>query len=471
MKRKSLTTAALLTAAMALPTLAEDAQAQTVQVEHDVVVVRNGGGEAGEAHTLTFVDASEIEGAPSNGVVLNVEVVGEPGIDGADREAVRARVMMIDENGNVIELEGDEALLWVEGDDMVIPGVEIVPMPDKDIQVFLREIGRPDVVGQAPANAPMVEATYLGISCEPLDFDAAALLLVDEGTGLAVTFVAEDSPASAAGLEVGDTLLQLDNQVLINPEQLAVLIRTHDAGEGVTLLVVRDGEEFELEAELGTNTVPQLGPGGRNLNQFWNVERQGNAGEFRVLPEGLHGRLAQINPEIANIEEHMALIEAMLAEQMQAMPDLAEIRGNAEQMREQMHIHEEALRQMIEQMHGAEGQFEFDEQHEMEFKNNAAMNIVWNDGEHTIKISGDGEGNQTLNVTDADGNELYDGEMPEGDALDELPEGVGDKVREMQDMNHFEFRFEGAPEAPAAPVAPAAPEAPAQPEADPAADA
>ena len=447
MPRKSLTTAALLAAALALPAAADDAPAHEVHVEHDVVVVQN-------------ADGGERE-------VVVVRAVGEEP-DGNHAHAVRARAIMLDQDGNVIELDGDAAPrinradnIHIEMLEMGVPGVEFIEGDDGDVRVFLRQLGQPDVVPAAPVNPPMVEATYLGLNCEPLDFDTAALLLVAEGTGLDVTFVAPDSPAAAAGLEVGDTLLKMGDQVLINPEQLAVLIRTHDEGDAVTLHVLRGGEEFDLTAELGTNTVPQLGPGGRNLSQFWNVERQGNAGQpgqFRVLPEGLHGDIALIAPQAEEFAAQMALIESVIADRVEAMRDVAEAHRHADQMREQMRVHEEAIRQLIEQIHG--GQRHFDAPQEFQFEDNAAMQIVWNDGEHTIEISGDGEGNQTLNVKDAEGNELYDGPMPEGDAIDELPEGVGEKVREITEGQHFEFNIEVAPGAEPAPEAPAAPAAP-----------
>lgn len=465
MKRKPLTTAALLAAATALPTLAED-RATPVQVNHEVVVVQNNGGDADQARRVVVVQADQAAAVPADVAQIEVEVVGEGGVDGAEGGAVRARVVMMDAEGNIIELDGDQALQWVEGEnnihiemgELAVPGVEFIPGDDEDIRVFLRQLGERDIVEGAPINPPMVEATYLGLNCEPLDFDTAALLLVDEGTGLNVTFVAPDSPAAAAGLQAGDTLLTMGDQVLVNPEQMAVLIRTHEEGDEVTLRVIREGEEFDLTAELGTNTVPQLGPGGRNLSQFWNVERQGHAaphGQFRVLPEGLHGNLALIDPQAEDVAQQIEMIQQLLADQLQAMPDLEGLQHQAEQMRERMRMHEIELMRMFEELDIDPAEFGHEQDLDVEFDGDAAMQIVWNDGEHTIQISGDGEGNQTLNVKDADGNELYDGPMPEGDALDELPEGVGDKVREMTEGQHFEFDIEAAPEAPEVPEAPA----------------
>lgn len=463
MTRKYLTTSSLLAAALALPVFAQDADAPAPaeRTEHNVVVVQNA---QGERHVVV-VQGDAVQG--QDNVTLEVEVHQEGGVDGADGGDVTTRIVMMDEDGNIIQLEDGALIEWVQGDnlnvelaELGVPGATLREGEDGKIQVFLRQIGQPDVVDWAPVNPPMVEATYLGLNCEPLDFDTAALLLVDEGTGLNVTYVAEDSPAAAAGLEVGDTLLEMGDQILVNPEQLAVLIRTHDAGDTVSLLVVRDGEEFELTAELGTNTVPQLGPGGRNLNQFWNVQRHGNAGDMRFVPE-VQGRwiaeLAQVNPDMEGVQEQIEMIQLMLAEQMQEMHGIELLREHTQQMREQMRGHEEAIRLMLEQIHGEMG--DLDQLHDMDlhFDHDAAMNIVWNDGEHTITIHRDGEGEQTLNIVDAEGNEVYDGIMPEGDALDELPEEVREKLLEMQDVGELELEW--APEAPEAPVAPEAPEA------------
>ena len=462
MKRKTLTTAALLIAAMALPTMAQDNDAPAVHVERRVVIVQTNDGDAADAQEQQVVIVQRGEGDTVEGdMTAVVRVVGQAGVDGADgADAIRdevIRTIMMDEDGNVIEVEGDFTGEWIQGepmlvelDEMGLPGAMFLQggQGDEDIQVFLRRLGHPDVLSHGPVNPPMVEATYLGINCEPLDFDAAALLLVDEGTGLDVTFVAQDSPAAAAGIEIGDVLLAMDNQILINAEQFAVLIRTHDAGQTVTLLTVRDGEEFELETELGTNTVPQLGPGGHNLNQFWNVER-GQNHQLHFAPDDIPGVL-----DVA--EGKVEMLQALLLEQMQNMPDPAMLEQQAQLMQEQMLIHEESLRALMVQLHGHHGQL--DQLHEIEMKMDAdhdtAASLSWSDGEHSISISGDNEGNQTLNVTDADGNEIYDGPMPEGDAFDALPEEVKPKVEELLDMAGITVDL-----APAQPEQPDAPDA------------
>ena len=80
-----------------------------------------------------------------------VEVVQE---GGAEDGVVRARVIMMDQDGNVIELDGDEAMQWIEGENNIhiemqelgVPGVEFIEGEDGERRVFLRQLGQPDVV-------------------------------------------------------------------------------------------------------------------------------------------------------------------------------------------------------------------------------------------------------------------------------------------------------------------------------------
>ena len=53
------------------------------------------------------------------------------------------------------------------------------------------------------------------------------------GVGLLVNHVVPGSPAKLAGIEKHDVLHRLDDQYLINPPQLAVLIRTREPGDTV----------------------------------------------------------------------------------------------------------------------------------------------------------------------------------------------------------------------------------------------
>ena len=60
--------------------------------------------------------------------------------------------------------------------------------------------------------------------------------------GLVCDFVEKGSPAEAAGLKQYDVLHKLDDQILVNAQQLAVLIRARKGGGEVKLSIVRGGK-------------------------------------------------------------------------------------------------------------------------------------------------------------------------------------------------------------------------------------
>ena len=59
----------------------------------------------------------------------------------------------------------------------------------------------------------------------------------------------EETPAYAAGLQEGDTILAMDGREMADWEEIKSFIEEHP-GEEVTILIERDGEEMELRAQL-----------------------------------------------------------------------------------------------------------------------------------------------------------------------------------------------------------------------------
>lgn len=68
--------------------------------------------------------------------------------------------------------------------------------------------------------------------------------------GLTVVQVEDGSPAASAGLKVGDILLNLGGEGLRHPQELLERIHTQ-AGETLTLRVLRGGEEQDIQVTIG----------------------------------------------------------------------------------------------------------------------------------------------------------------------------------------------------------------------------
>ncbi|HEY2584930.1 MAG TPA: PDZ domain-containing protein [Tepidisphaeraceae bacterium] len=107
-------------------------------------------------------------------------------------------------------------------------------------------------------NEPMEKRPWVGVSVAPAPASLRHQLKVTDGVGLVVEFVQPKSPAADAGLKPFDLLLKLDDQWLINPDQFAVLIRMHHAGDEVKLTCLSEGNERTVSVKLVEHEAARL---------------------------------------------------------------------------------------------------------------------------------------------------------------------------------------------------------------------
>ena len=121
---------------------------------------------------------------------------------------------------------------------------------------------------------PSAPVTWLGVAARKASDEVLAQLPPEQAGGLLVYYVSKDSPAQKAGVQVNDVLTRLDDQILVHPDQLNVLIGSHKAGDPVKLSGYRHGKEFELAAKLESKKLPaeeamKLGMPGSTVKE-WN---------------------------------------------------------------------------------------------------------------------------------------------------------------------------------------------------------
>ncbi|HEY7818005.1 MAG TPA: PDZ domain-containing protein [Vicinamibacteria bacterium] len=108
------------------------------------------------------------------------------------------------------------------------------------------------VAGQQRASKPSKETNrffswkfmgggYLGVEVLPMTEELRAHFGSPEDAGVLVARVKEDSPAAAAGIQVGDVLTAVDGKSIQGPPGLALAVREKKAGESVSVDYVRDG--------------------------------------------------------------------------------------------------------------------------------------------------------------------------------------------------------------------------------------
>jgi S1-C subfamily serine protease len=112
-----------------------------------------------------------------------------------------------------------------------------------------------------------VEYAYIGVKSQPLYPQLAEKLGIDAPTGSLISSVVPGGPAEEAGLRGsddekiefqgrkiavgGDTIVAVDGQKLESENDLSRLVATYDPGAEVTLTIIRDGKEMDVDVKLG----------------------------------------------------------------------------------------------------------------------------------------------------------------------------------------------------------------------------
>jgi serine protease Do len=117
------------------------------------------------------------------------------------------------------------------------------------------EAGEHSRLPQPPGPQP-----FLGVVTNSVPAPLSAQLGLQEGFGLLVQEILPNSPASEAGIQKHDILKLLNDQQLVEPGQLATLIRSAGKDAQVTLTIIRKGQEQKVTAKVGERALPRRRP-------------------------------------------------------------------------------------------------------------------------------------------------------------------------------------------------------------------
>ena len=149
---------------------------------------------------------------------------------------------------------------------------------------------------------PAKPTPFLGVMTSPVPPPLGAQLGLPEGFGLLVDEVVGDSPAATAGLQRHDVLKLFNDQQLVDPNQLAALVRAAGKSTDVTLTVVRAGKEMKISAQIGERMVserkrllPNMGEIRRNLHDL--------EGPIREQLRPMQDRMRKFNDRMREFQE------------------------------------------------------------------------------------------------------------------------------------------------------------------------
>ena len=106
--------------------------------------------------------------------------------------------------------------------------------------------------------ATMTLVPYVGVMTSAADPAQREQAKLPGGVGIEVNDIDPHSPAADAGLLPDDIVQKFNDQIIVNPQQFAVLVRLHKPQDRVTLAVVRAGVMMDVPLTLGEKLMPPI---------------------------------------------------------------------------------------------------------------------------------------------------------------------------------------------------------------------
>lgn len=274
------------------------------------------------------------------------------------------------------------------------------------------------------------DVTWLGLGIEEASEALSSQLGLQAGEGLVVTFVAPDSPASAAGFEKHDVLAELDDQILVHPAQFRKLIQMHHEGDTIKLTVFRGGKKQTLSPKLARRTLHA----DMKSDEPLPAELEDLKRELHSLPEqigeGLHQSVREVHESLARAGvEHEKFREEVKRGLEQAHQSILEAVRNAPKPHREIARAARDIEELIRAAIGVE--------------KNATV-VVRNDRKSIrTMVKADDSGTYVVVATpakrltahDKEGRLLFDGEIETPEQQEKVPKEVWDKVRPMLDKS------------------------------------
>ena len=100
------------------------------------------------------------------------------------------------------------------------------------------------------------QPAYLGVSSEDVSQARAEGRKVSVDSGAVIIRVASGTPASKAGLQTGDVIVEFDGKSIASAAALGATVRAHKPGDTVDVVIDRGGKRSTLSATLAESPTP-----------------------------------------------------------------------------------------------------------------------------------------------------------------------------------------------------------------------
>ncbi len=112
--------------------------------------------------------------------------------------------------------------------------------------------------GEGAADAPAsAKGAKLGVRLQPLTPDMRRQMKIDGDAGVLVAEVTPDGPAARAGIQRGDVILEVAQDTVTKPEQIATAFGKAKPGDVVLLRVKRGTQSTFVPVKIPEPEVPE----------------------------------------------------------------------------------------------------------------------------------------------------------------------------------------------------------------------
>jgi len=116
---------------------------------------------------------------------------------------------------------------------------------------FAIPVNTAQVISQQIIQKGYFSRPYMGINFQPINPDIAAQYNLPVKWGVYITKVADNSPASEAGLKEGDIITKVGEVTIDESHSYVNTLFTFKPGDQINLNVVRDGKDTQIQITLG----------------------------------------------------------------------------------------------------------------------------------------------------------------------------------------------------------------------------
>ena len=115
-------------------------------------------------------------------------------------------------------------------------------------------------------NGYVTNKAYMGIVPNTLTAQMAMQYRYDISEGVFISYVEENSPASEAGLQMGDVITAIDGKSIASYEELVAAKKGYSAGDTSTLTIYRAGKTMEVQLTWGAQPEDTTASNDTNTN-------------------------------------------------------------------------------------------------------------------------------------------------------------------------------------------------------------